>query len=105
MGIEVLGLVMSGLILALTIVTIAGVVLLRPLSHRLGDLLEAMAKERNRLNAGGWEPGQAQEWLEGLDERLSLIEERQEFMEALRDERSQSSRIGNGGSREAPGGE
>jgi hypothetical protein len=64
------------------ILTTGGVILLRPLSRRLGALLEAMAQERR-------DPGlkdelvRIREMNEIMSERLTLLEERQEFTENL----------------------
>lgn len=64
------------------ILTVGGVVLLRPLSKRLGDLLEAMQKDRQ-------DPALAQslnhlaDVLEATNRRLEELEERQAFSEEL----------------------
>jgi hypothetical protein len=77
--------VMLGMVL---MVTTGLVLILRPISKRLGLFLEAMAEERKRVHA----PQPAMDRLdtermlsamENLDRRLSRIEERQEFTEAL----------------------
>ncbi|MDH5760618.1 MAG: hypothetical protein OEZ65_13600 [Gemmatimonadota bacterium] len=63
------------------IITTGAVILLRPLSRRLGDLLEVYARERERGLEGGLH--QTRELLENLNSRLQLLEERQDFMERL----------------------
>jgi hypothetical protein len=68
--------------LIVLILTTGGVVLLRPLTRQLGNLLEAMAAERR-------DPGlkdeleRLREMNEIMSERLALLEEKQEFTEAL----------------------
>jgi len=62
--------------------TIGGVILLKPIANKLGHLLEAMAKERSEPQLGG-EVGHLRDLLETTNARLSLLEERQEFTEAL----------------------
>ena len=64
------------------ILTVGGVILLRPISRRLADLLEAMAAER-RDPALKEELMRLREINESLSERLALLEEKQEFTEAL----------------------
>lgn len=74
--------VMPMVVSVVFILTVGGVILLRPISRRLGDLLEAMAAERR-------DPGLKEELVrlreinESLSERLALLEEKQEFTEAL----------------------
>ncbi len=62
--------------------TIGGVILLKPIANKLGHLLEAMAKERSEPQLGA-EIGHLRDLLETTNARLSLLEERQEFTEAL----------------------
>lgn len=64
------------------ILTVGGVVLLRPLSKRLADLLEVMAIERRDPGLKE-ELARVREMQELLSERLTLLEERQEFTDAL----------------------
>jgi len=62
--------------------TVGGVILLKPIANKLGNLLEAMAKERQ-------EPGlireltHTRELLETVSSRLDLLEDRQDFTESL----------------------
>jgi len=62
--------------------TVGGVILLKPIANKLGHLLEAMAKERNEPQLGS-EISHIRDLLETTNARLSLLEERQEFTEAL----------------------
>jgi hypothetical protein len=64
------------------IVSTAGVLILRPISKRLGELLEVMTRER-RLPEPGAEVAQLRDLMQRIDSRLSLMEERQDFAEAI----------------------
>ena len=63
------------------IVTVGGVLVLRPISKRVGDLLEAYAREKQV----GLENDvhQIRDLLETVNARLQLMEERQDFTERL----------------------
>jgi hypothetical protein len=61
---------------------VGGVILLKPISNKLGHLLEAMAKEKSEPRAVE-ELGHIRELLETMHGRLSLMEERQDFTDAL----------------------
>lgn len=61
--------------------TIGGVAVLRPISKRVGDLLEMYARDRQQGIES--ELGQVRDLLETLDARLHLIEERQDFTDRL----------------------
>lgn len=67
------------------IITTGAVLILRPLSKRLGMLLEVMIQEKRRpaVAPAGPELEKIRELLSGIDGRLLLIEERQDFAEAL----------------------
>ena len=79
---EVIAPMIFAIILTLTIGT---VILLKPIANKLGHLLEAMAKERQepRLTE---ELIHIRELLETMSGRLSLLEERQDFTDALLNE-------------------
>lgn len=64
------------------IVTVGTVTLLRPLAARLGKLLDAMAEDRSEPTLKK-EVVRIREMLETVSDRLELIEERQDFTEAL----------------------
>jgi hypothetical protein len=76
---EILAPMVFAVILTLTI---GGVILLKPIANKLGTLLEAMAKEKQepRLTE---DLGNIRELLETMNGRLSLLEERQDFTDAL----------------------
>jgi hypothetical protein len=75
------------------IVVSGGVILLRPLTRRLGDLIEVIVAERRRHLAPP-EPAADRERVvnivESLEQRLRHLEERQDFTDSLltRDPRS-----------------
>jgi len=77
--------------LAMTIVSVTGIVttgavlILRPITRRLGHLLEAMAEQRMRPPPPPptSDMSQIRDLLSGIDQRLSLMEERQDFAEAM----------------------
>ena len=77
--IEIIAPMIFAIILTLTI---GGVILLKPIANKLGHLLEAMAKERSQPQVGS-EVGHIRDLLETTNARLALLEERQEFNEAL----------------------
>jgi hypothetical protein len=72
--------------------TVGGVLILRPISKRIGDLLELYSRDRQSgLQA---EVQQLRDLLETVNGRMQLLEERQDFTERLlasgtRDPRSQ----------------
>jgi hypothetical protein len=66
------------------IVTAGGVLILRPISKRLGTLLEVMTQQKLRAaNADPHDTTRIRELLTSIDSRLTLLEERQDFAEAL----------------------
>ena len=71
------------MIVAVTlIITIGGVTLLRPISKRLGDLLELRAKQA-RGEIEDPKLDRMEQLFESMSSRLALLEERQDFNEAL----------------------
>lgn len=83
------------LVLLTLILTTGGVILFRPLAKRLGDLLEIMAQQRRAVPESD-DSARMREILENLDARVSLLEERQDFTDAL------LSASGSGASSELP---
>ncbi|HEX8359304.1 MAG TPA: hypothetical protein VF613_04325 [Longimicrobium sp.] len=73
------------IVMVTAIITTGSVLILRPIATRLGRLLEVMAEQR--LNSAPPPPpvdmSQIRDLLTGIDHRLSLMEERQDFAEAL----------------------
>ncbi len=63
------------------IVTVGGVLVLRPIAKRFGTLLEAMAREK--AGALPEETRRLRETVETMNDRLTLLEERQDFTEKL----------------------
>jgi len=67
--------------LVVLILTTGGVLVLRPIMRPLIELLEAMVREKERVDSP--ELGRIREVLENMDARLSLMEERTHFYEKL----------------------
>lgn len=63
------------------ILTTGGVLVLRPITKRLGHLLEVMARERAALPAD--ELRRLRETMDTVNQRMALLEERQDFTERL----------------------
>jgi hypothetical protein len=63
------------------ILTVGGVLILRPIAKRLSDVLELYAREKQAGLEG--EVHQVRELLETMDARMRLMEERQEFADRL----------------------
>ena len=61
--------------------TVGGVLILRPISKRVSDLLELYAREKSTGPTS--ELRHMRDTLETLDSRLRLIEERQDFTDKL----------------------
>lgn len=66
---------------SLFIVTVGGVILLRPIAQRFGTLLDAMAREKS--GSAPEETRRLREAVEAMNDRLALLEERQDFTERL----------------------
>lgn len=66
-------------------VTVGGVLVLRPISKRVGDLLEAYARDRQSGLEG--EIHQLRDLLETVSARMELMEDRQDFAERLLSEK------------------
>jgi hypothetical protein len=66
------------------ILTTGSVLILRPITKRLGGLLEVLTQHRLKLsNTDPYDMVRIRESLASIDGRLSTIEERQDFAEAL----------------------
>ena len=70
------------LVLLTLILTTGGVILFRPLAKRLGDLLEIMAQQRRAVPEND-DAARMREVVETMNARIALIEERQDFTDAL----------------------
>jgi len=84
------------MIVSTVLILVSGaVLLLRPISKRLGAYLEVLAEDRRRAVATqSHDPERLAAVLEALDRRLARLEERQEFTEALLSHR-QAPRLSN----------
>jgi hypothetical protein len=82
MGPEAIEVIVPMIFAVILTLTIGGVILLKPMSNKLGTLLEAMAKEKNEPQLSN-EISHIRDLLETTNARLALLEERQEFTEAL----------------------
>lgn len=71
------------LMVVTAVLATAGVIVILPVTRRLGSLLEAMTQERLVRRNQAPEMAQVRDLLNNIDQRLSLMEERQEFAEAL----------------------
>ncbi len=83
---------MDALVPIFFFLSVAAVAILRPVTKRLGVLLEALARERTSLAQGGAASQLSDaQWtrintvLEQLDSRMDRIEDRLQFMERLSD--------------------
>ena len=63
------------------ILTVGGVMVLRPIAKRVGDLLEMYVRDRSEGLEG--EIHHMRDLLETMNARLQLMEERQDFTERL----------------------
>lgn len=69
------------IVMLAAIFTTGGVIIFRPLTRRLGDLLQVMAQQRREIPPQEME--RLRELLSSVEARLALLEERQNFTEAL----------------------
>jgi len=64
------------------ILSVSGVLILRPIAKRLGDLFEAMALERSN-KGGAQEVARLTDAVSRLTDRIETIEDRQDFTERI----------------------
>ena len=64
-------------------VTVGGILVLRPLSKRIGDLLGAMAQDKKGVRSNDAEVAQLRATLESVNARMALLEDRLDFTERL----------------------
>ena len=69
------------IVASLLILTTGGVLVLRPIAKRLGELIEVMTRER--LSGDRDQQTHMRELLETMSQRLALLEDRQDFTERL----------------------
>ena len=82
MGPAVIEIIAPMIVAIILTLTIGGVILLKPIANRLGVLLEAIAKEKNEPRLAD-ELAHIRDLLETTNARLALLEERQDFSDAL----------------------
>ncbi len=73
-------------VMVTAILTTGGVLIFRPITKRLGSLLEVMTAQKLRAATAAADPNDTariRELLTSIDGRLNLLEERQDFAEAL----------------------
>lgn len=76
--------IVSLAVLVTGILTMGGVLIFRPISKRLGMLLEVTTQQKLRAaNSDPHDTARIRELLTSIDSRLTLLEERQDFAEAL----------------------
>ena len=63
--------------------SVAAVLILRPLAKRLGELLTELRAQRSSAPASAAETAELRRSIEALSERLQRIEEKQDFADAL----------------------
>lgn len=84
------------MIVGMTLILVGGgVVLLRPITRRLGDYLETITRAR-RQEPPAVEP-RVMETLERIEDRLRMLEERQDFTDALLRRGEESRKLGAAG--------
>ncbi len=78
------------------ILAMASVLILRPITKRLGEAFHPMQQDRHeaRLDQGQLE--QVRALVESVQERLELVEQRQSFFESLIESRSDKARLAKG---------
>ncbi len=82
MGVGQLELIAPMVFAIILTLTIGGVILLKPIANKLGHFLEAMAKERSEPQLND-HLDHIRDLLETTNARLALLEERQDFTDAL----------------------
>ena len=81
------------------ILTTGGVLLLRPIAKRMGELLEVFAQDKQAGLQN--DVGQIRDLLETMNARLQLMEERQDFTERLLSGEKKTERLPAGERKEA----
>ena len=83
MGTDAIEIIAPMVVAIVLFVTVGGVILLKPIANKLGHLLEAMAHERANPPQVDAQLDRMTDLLETMNARLSLLEERQDFTDAL----------------------
>ena len=83
MGVAELEIILPMIFAVILTLTIGGVILLKPIANKLGNLLEAMAHDRANPPQLDAQLDRLHDLLETMNGRLALLEERQDFTDAL----------------------
>lgn len=79
------------------ILAMASVLILRPITKRLGDALHQMQQDRHETRLDQGQLDQIRALVESVQDRLELVEQRQSFFESLLESRAQRMRLEEGG--------
>jgi hypothetical protein len=79
------------------ILATASVLILRPITKRLGDTLHQMQQDRRETRLDQGQMDQIRGLVESLQERIELVEQRQGFFESLLEARSERGVVDRGG--------
>jgi hypothetical protein len=83
------------------ILAMASVLILRPITKRLGDALHQMQQDRHEARLDQGQLDQIRALVESVQERVELVEQRQSFFESLLESRTQRVRLEEGVDRSA----
>lgn len=83
------------------ILAMASVLILRPITKRLGDALHQMQQDRHEARLDQGQLDQIRALVESMQERVELVEQRQGFFESLLESRSRRVRLEEAGDRTA----
>ncbi len=78
------------------ILAAASVLILRPITKRLGDALHQMQQDRHEARLDQGQLDQIRSLVESVQERVELVEQRQSFFESLLESRAQRVRLDEG---------
>ncbi len=81
------------------ILAMASVLILRPITKRLGAALHQMQQDRHGARLDQGQLDQIRALVESVQERVELVEQRQSFFESLLESRTQRVRLEEGGKR------
>ncbi len=91
-----MGEIIALLIPIVFILAMASVLILRPITKRLGEALQQMQQERHETRLDQGQVEQVPALVESVQDRLELVEQRQSFFESLIESRSDKARLAKG---------